>query len=71
MGDAIEVVTLPNDSTPHYREGIFASDGNFAFDQALLVVESYLIRLGLLFVFLAIAMIIMAIRKKRRALSPQ
>jgi hypothetical protein len=43
LGDALEVVYLPDDSHPYTRDGIYASDGNFAFDRALLVIEGAMI----------------------------
>src|SRR5260221_140249 len=39
IGDPIEVVYLPGNSQPYARDGVYASDGNFAFDRALVVVE--------------------------------
>ena len=39
IGDPIEIVRLPGDSTPYTRDGIFASDGNYALDHIFLVVE--------------------------------
>lgn len=48
IGDEIEVVYLPGDPTPYTRDGIFASDGNFAFDRGLVAVEIALIVFSLL-----------------------
>jgi hypothetical protein len=39
VGDPVEVVYVPGDPSPYTRDGIYASDGNFAFDRGLLVVE--------------------------------
>lgn len=47
IGDEIEIVYLPPSTTPYHREGIYASDGNFAFDYGLLVFELGLILLAL------------------------
>jgi hypothetical protein len=43
VGDTIEIVYLPGDPTPYQRDGIYANDGNFAFDRGLLVVEGGMI----------------------------
>jgi len=48
QGDPIQVVYLPGDSTPYHQEDIYADDGNFLFDQALLVVEGGLMLVSLL-----------------------
>lgn len=48
VGDEIEIVFVPGDSSPHHREGIYASDGNFVFDYLLLACESGLALVSLL-----------------------
>ena len=39
IGDEIEIINVPGDSSAYHREGIFASDGNFALDRVLLISE--------------------------------
>jgi hypothetical protein len=36
IGDAIAINRLPDDPIPYYREGIYASDGNFILDFVLI-----------------------------------
>ncbi len=48
IGDEIEVVFVPGDNHPHYRDGIFANDSNFAFDYGLLGIEIAMITVGLI-----------------------
>jgi hypothetical protein len=36
IGDAIAINRLPDDPIPYYREGIYASDGNFILDLVLI-----------------------------------
>ena len=36
IGDAITIIRLPDDPIPYYREGIYASDGNFILDFVLI-----------------------------------
>ena len=36
IGDSIKIIRLPDDSVPYYREGIYASDGNFILDFVLI-----------------------------------
>jgi hypothetical protein len=36
IGDAITIIRLPDDPVPYYREGIYASDGNFILDFVLI-----------------------------------
>ena len=36
IGDAITTIQLPDDPIPYYREGIYASDGNFILDFVLI-----------------------------------
>jgi hypothetical protein len=36
IGDAITIIRLPEDPVPYYREGIYASDGNFILDFVLI-----------------------------------
>lgn len=37
VGDPIEVIFVPGDPEPYFRDDIFASNGNFAFDFVLLI----------------------------------
>lgn len=39
VGSDVDIVYLPNDSSPYHRDGIYADDGNFAFDYVLLTIE--------------------------------
>jgi len=48
IGDEIEIVYVPNDSTPYHREGIFAEDGNFMFDRFLQLIEIAMIVVAVL-----------------------
>ena len=48
IGDPVESVYLPGSSQPYRRDGIFASDGNFAFDRGLLAVEIAMVIVSLL-----------------------
>ncbi len=48
IGDEIEVVFVPADNKPYYRDGIFANDGNFALDYGLLAFEVGMIVVGLI-----------------------
>src|SRR4029453_9853595 len=43
IGDPIEVVFISGDPSPYHREDIYADDGNFIFDNVLLLFESGLI----------------------------
>ena len=36
IGDDITIIRLPDDPIPYYREGIYASDGNFILDFVLI-----------------------------------
>jgi hypothetical protein len=48
IGDEIEIVYVPNDSTPYHRAGIFADNGNFMFDRVLQVIEIAVIAVAIL-----------------------
>jgi hypothetical protein len=43
LGEPLEVVYVPDDLSPHTRDGIYASDANFAFDRGLLMVEGAMV----------------------------
>jgi hypothetical protein len=47
-GSTIEVVYLPGDPWPYTRDSVYASEGNFAFDRGLLVVEFGMVAVALL-----------------------
>jgi hypothetical protein len=70
-GDTIEIVYLPDDPTPYQRDGIYASDGNFAFDRGLLVVEGSMIGVSVLGAFVtAVALFLLGLWLRRRQKPP-
>ena len=48
VGDEIEIRFLPDRGTPFHRDGIYASDENFAFDYGLLMVEFGVLAFGVI-----------------------
>lgn len=64
IGDPIDVVYLAGDSSPYHREDIYADDGNFIFDNALLLFEGGLILLS----FLGAGVTFWYLRRNRPAL---
>jgi hypothetical protein len=64
-GDAIEIVTVPGDDSPYLRDGIYASDGNLAFDRTLQMVE-----FGILGVSLAGAAVLALVLRRRPTRPP-
>ena len=44
IGDAIPIIRLPDSPIPYYREGIYASDGNFILDVVLISLLIWLLK---------------------------
>jgi hypothetical protein len=59
VGDPIDIVYLPGNPSPYTRDGIFANDGNFEFDRALLVVEIGMIVLSVVGAIVSIGVLIL------------
>jgi hypothetical protein len=66
IGNPIELIYLPGDPWPYTRNGIYASDGNFTFDYALLFVEIAMIVLSLLGA-IGVLILLHVFRGKRKA----
>ena len=65
VGDEFTVVFLEGDPSPYHADGIFASDGSFAFDKVLQIIEIVIACIGALLMLSAIPVFLRASRKSR------
>lgn len=71
IGDVVEVVYLPGDPERYSRDGIYANDGNFAFDWGLLVIEVSMVVVSALGALATLGAFLFLPRFRKRTAQPQ